>query len=623
MDGQMTFEFAQRPTIKGFPELRWTGKRPYCSTQYFPAQLRERYGEEKDGWINKIFWGDNLQVMSHLLKEYRGQVQLVYIDPPFDSRANYKKQIKIKNKTAMSDSLSFEEKQYSDIWTNDEYLQFMYERIILIRELLSDKGMLFLECDPTRGHYIKVILDEVFGQDNFVNQVIWKRTFSHGDMGQGAKHLGRLHDTIFMYRKSANLQMNTVYTPYSEKYVKDFYKYTDKDGRKYRLVSLLGPGGAAKGNPYYEFLGVSRYWVHSKAKMQELYEKGIIIQTKPGAVPQKKRYLDEAPGVPLQDIWTDISAVQGGALENQNYPTQKPEALLDRIIQVASNPGDIVFDCFMGSGTTQAVAMKLGRKFIGADINLGAIQTTTKRLITIADSLEDVSDKYTGFEVYNVNNYDFFRNPVEARDLLIEALEVQPFPQSGIWDGELDGRMVKIMPVNRIATKADLEELKAYLPYKTYEKRKEENPNQPVERITIVCMGHEPDLKAALEAELSGYKLDIEIVDILRDKADLQLKREAEAEIVREGNKLVIRAFYPMNLMQKLSLQKEYVEDWRQLVESIMIDWNYDGVVMQPTITNVPGKNEMVLGIYDIPEDAGTIKVKITDLLSESLEMEV
>lgn len=623
MDGQMTFEFAQRPTIKGFPELRWTGKRPYRSTQYFPAQLRERYGEEKDGWINKIFWGDNLQVMSHLLKEYRGKVQLVYIDPPFDSRANYKKQIKIKNKTAISDSLSFEEKQYSDIWTNDEYLQFMYERIILIRELLSDTGMLFLECDPTRGHYIKVILDEVFGQDNFVNQVIWKRTFSHGDMGQGAKHLGRLHDTIFMYRKSANLQMNTVYTPYSEKYVKDFYKYTDKDGRKYRLVSLLGPGGAAKGNPYYEFLGVSRYWVHSKAKMQELYEKGIIIQTKPGAVPQKKRYLDEAPGVPLQDIWTDISAVQGGALENQNYPTQKPEALLDRIIQVASNPGDIVFDCFMGSGTTQAVAMKLGRKFIGADINLGAIQTTTKRLITIADSLEDVSDKYTGFEVYNVNNYDFFRNPAEARDLLIEALEVQPFPQSGIWDGELDGRMVKIMPVNRIATKADLEELKSNLPYKTYEKRKEENPNQPVERITIVCMGHEPDLKAALEAELSGYKLDIEIVDILRDKADLQLKREAEAEIVREGNKLVIRAFYPMNLMQKLSLQKEYVEDWRQLVESIMIDWNYDGVVMQPTITNVPGKNEMVLGIYDIPEDAGTIKVKITDLLSESLEMEV
>lgn len=626
MEGQMTFEFDKRPTIKGYPELRWTGKRPYESTQYYPAQLRERYGEETNGWINKIFWGDNLQVMSHLLKEYRGKVQLIYIDPPFDSRADYKKQIKIKNKTAMSDAMSFEEKQYSDIWTNDEYLQFMYERIILIRELLSDTGMLFLECDPTRGHYIKVILDEVFGQENFVNQVIWKRTFSHGDMGQGAKHLGRLHDNIFMYRKSSNLKMNTVYTPYSEKYINDFYKYTDEQGRRYRLVSLLGPGGAAKGNPYYEFLGVSRYWVHSKAKMQELYEKGIIVQTKPGAVPQKKRYLDEAPGVPLQDIWVDISAVQGGALENQNYPTQKPEALLDRIIRTASNPGDIVFDCFMGSGTTQAVAMKLGRKFIGADINLGSIQTTTKRLINVAKELDSQlqeNQKYTGFEVYNVNNYDFFRNPLEARNLIIQALEIQPFSQSDVWDGELDGRMVKIMPVNRIATKADLEELKANLPYKTYEKRKADNPTQPVERITIVCMGHEPDLKASLEQGLSEYKLDIEIVDILRDKKDLQLKREAEAEVVKEGSKLVIRSFYPMNLMQKLSLQKEYVEDWRQLVESIMIDWNYDGVVMQPTVTDVPDKKEIVSGIYEIPEDAGTIRVKITDLLSESLEMEV
>ena len=215
-------------------------------------------------------------------------------------------------------------------------------------------------------------------------------------------------------------------------------------------------------------------------------------------------------------------------------------------------------------------------------------------------ALEDV--KYTGFEVYNVNNYDFFRNPVEARDLLIAALEIQPFPQSDVWDGELDGRMVKIMSVNRIATKADLKELLANLPYKTYEKRKEENPNQPV---------------------AVSPKVDIQIMDILRDKADLQLKRDSEAEIVREGGKLVIRAFYPMNLMQKLSLQKEYVEDWRQLVDSVMIDWNYDGVVMQPAVTDVPGKSELVKGIYDIPEGSGTIKVKITDLLSESLEVEV
>lgn len=625
MEEQLSFEFTQRPTIKGFPELRWTGKRPYRSTQYYPAQLRERYGEENENWINKIFWGDNLQVMSHMLKEYRGKVDMVYIDPPFDSKAQYKKTIKVRGQDVSNDMLSFEEKQYNDIWTNDTYLQFMYERLILIRELLKDTGSIWVHCDMSRGHYIKVILDEVFGQNNFINQITWKRTFAHGDMGQGAKHLGRISDYILVYSVSPNVKLNSVYTPYEKEYEERVYKNVDPDGRRWQSVSLTGPGGAAKGNPYYEFLGVSRYWQYSKENMQRLYDEGRIHQSKPGAVPRRKMYLDEAKGVPLQDIWTDIVPVQGAAKENTYYPTQKPTALLERILEVATNPGDIVFDCFMGSGTTQAVAMKMGRKFLGADINLGSIQITTKRLLTLASEMErdETINYYTGFEVYNVNNYDFFRNPVEARDLIIEALEIQPFTQSNVWDGELDGRMVKIMPVNRIATKADLEELKANLPYKTYEKRKEENPRQPVERITIVCMGHEPDLKASLEQSLSDYKIDVNIVDILRDKSELQLKREAEAEIVREGSKLVIRSFYPMNLMQKLSLQKEYVDNWKQLVESIMIDWNYDGVVIQPQVTDIPEGDDLVVGIYDIPVDAGTIKVKITDLISESLEVEV
>ena len=626
MEEQMTFDFNKRPTIKGFPELRWTGKHPYTSTQYYPAQLRERYGEETNGWINKIFWGDNLQVMSHLLKDYRHKIDCIYIDPPFDSKAQYKKTIKIRSQDVSNDMMSFEEVQYNDIWTNDTYLQFMYERFTIMRELLKSTGSIWVHCDQSKGHYIKVLLDEVFGPENFINQITWKRTFAHGDMGQGAKHLGRISDYIFIYGVSPSVKLNSVYTPYEQSYIDRVFSGKDDDGRRWQSVSLTAPGGAAKGNPSYEFLGVTRYWQYSQANMQKLYEQGKIYQSKPGAVPRRKMYLDEAKGIPLQDIWTDIVPVQGASAENENYPTQKPLSLLERILSVATDPGDLVFDCFMGSGTTQAAAMKLGRRFIGADINLGAIQITTKRLVSLSDSMTEQlqdNEKYTSFELYNVNNYDFFRNPVEARSLIIQALEVQPFPQSDVWDGELDGRMVKIMPVNRIATKADLEDLKANLPYKTYEKRKAENPTQPVEKITIVCMGHEPDLKASLEQELSEYKLDIEIVDILRDKKDLQLKREAEAEIVREGNKLVIRSFYPMNLMQKLSLQKEYVEDWRQLVESIMIDWNYDGVVMQPTVTDVPDKKEIVNGIYDIPEDAGTIRVKITDLLSESLEMEV
>ena len=580
MDEQLTFEFEQRPTIKGFPELRWTGKRPYRSTQYYPAQLRESYGEEQNGWINKIFWGDNLQVMSHLLKIYRGQVNLIYIDPPFDSRVEYKKKIEIKGigKTE-TDNSSFEEKQYGDIWTNDEYLQFMYERLILLRELLSDDGCIYLHCDWHKGHYLKLLMDELFGADRFINEIT---RYYYNKMAPKSACFPRTTDKILLYAKGAGYTFNT--------------QYEKRDEPVKQLV---------------------RKFVDGKA---------INARDENGNVMYKMSYEKR-----IDDVWRISMLQPADKVEPVGYPTQKPERLIERMILASSKPGDLVFDCFMGSGTTQAVAMKLGRRFIGADINLGAIQTTTKRLLSVAKELEESQasmgsaddTKYTGFEVYNVNNYDFFRNPVEARDLLIAALEIQPFPQSDVWDGELDGRMVKIMPVNRIATKADLKELLANLPYKTYEKRKEENPNQPVERITIVCMGHEPDLKGAMEQELTDYKVDIQIMDILRDKADLQLKRDSEAEIVREGGKLVIRAFYPMNLMQKLSLQKEYVEDWRQLVDSVMIDWNYDGVVMQPAVTDVPGKSELVKGIYDIPEGSGTIKVKITDLLSESLEVEV
>ncbi len=630
MDEQLTFEFEPRPTIKGFPELRWTGKRPYRSTQYYPAQLRESYGEEQNGWINKIFWGDNLQVMSHLLKEYRGKIDLIYIDPPFDSKADYKKKIEVRGiGKAASDSTSFEEKQYGDIWTNDEYLQFMYERLLLMRELLSDQGSIFMHCDWHKNHHLRCLMDEVFGPSNFVNEIAW---CYYGPGSPGMRQFNRKHDNILWYSKTYNVwkfNADAVRVPHDEKTTGNF-----KQG-------LRGSGFIA-----------GDYNLADGKIPEDWWEMAIA-----------GRYPNDG-------------------VKRVGYPTEKPFKLLERIISAATDEGDIVADFFMGSGVTQMCAMRMGRRFIGADINLGSIQATTKRLLAVAKELksthkpetyemiqpqlsmvaeepapylaaastggntqlsaeergkvidffkakgldtsaleEDV--KYTGFEVYNVNNYDFFRNPVEARDLLIAALEIQPFPQSDVWDGELDGRMVKIMPVNRIATKADLKELLANLPYKTYEKRKEENPNQPVERITIVCMGHEPDLKGAMEQELTDYKVDIQIMDILRDKADLQLKRDSEAEIVREGGKLVIRAFYPMNLMQKLSLQKEYVEDWRQMVDSVMIDWNYDGVVMQPAVTDVPGKSELVKGIYDIPEGSGTIKVKITDLLSESLELEV
>lgn len=566
--------------IKGHPMLHWRGKRPFEATQFYPAQLKETFGEDTDGWFNKIFWGDNLQVMSHLLKYYRGQVDLIYIDPPFDSKADYKKTIELRGKKVENDSTVFEEKQYTDIWSNDEYLQFMYERLILLRELLSDTGSIYLHCDWHKVHLLRCMMDEVFGPQNMRNEIVWCYT--------GASNVGndfpKKHDNILRYSKSNIYYFNpdNIRIPYAEGSL-------DRANR-----NVIGTGG----------MNFDRIELNANGKIPE-------------------------------DFWTDIQRAARYPGEVVGYPTQKSYRLLERIVQASSKNGDLVFDCFMGSGTTQAVAMKLGRRFIGADINLGAVDTTVKRLLKIQKELaekdkeldltEDNTQLYTGFEVYNVNNYDVFRNPIEAKDLLIKALELQPLPGNDLYDGEKDGRMVKIMPVNRIATRADLNELITNFPYAIFDKRNNEAPGKPVELITLVCMGHEPDLGAALELEMrkSGYSIDVEVLDIMRDKSDLEFKRDSEADVIIEGGKLVVRDFYPMNLLQKLSLQKESVGDWRELTDSIKIDFNYDGAVFTPTMVDIPAKNELVKGSYPIPTDAATIRVKITDLLSESIEITV
>ena len=604
------FQFDTPRPIRGFPTLHWQGKRPFTSTQYYPAQLKETHGRPVEGWLNEIYWGDNLQVMSHLLKKYRGQVKLVYIDPPFDSKADYKKKIETKGKAITNDQNSFEEKQYTDIWTNDEYLQFLYERVILTRELLCNDGLIYIHCDWHKNHYIRSICEEIFGAGNFVNEIIW---YYYNKMQGNINRFASNHDTILVYRKGGEFTFNKIYEK-RDSPVQQIKRAWDKETKK--LVNAKD-------------------------------ENGNILY-----IESKFRTVD--------DVWRLSMLQPADNTENLRYPTQKPETILERIILAASNPGDLVFDCFMGSGTTQAVAMKLGRRFIGADINLGAVQTTTKRLLGVAADLrekqnkaaktaalpkqmelavaaepdveysdgsngsakEDISTWYTGFSVFNVNHYDVFRNPLEARDLLLAALEVQPYPAGSLYDGEKDGRQVKIMPVNRIATRVDLNALITGFNLREFEERSAKHPGRPVESITLVCMGHEPDLAAALKEQVP-YKLDVEVVDILRDKANLEFKRDAEAEVVIENGRVVIRQFYPMNLLQKLSLMKENVEDWRELVESVMIDFNYDGAVLEPSVVDIPEGKGLVAGAYPIPEGAGAIRVKITDLLSESLETTV
>jgi DNA modification methylase len=585
-----TFEF-DLPPIRGFPELRWAGKRPFKFTHYYPAQKKESYGDPKDGWWNRIYWGDNLQVMSHLLREFRGNIDLIYLDPPFDSKADYKIHIDLNGVNATNDHNAFEEKQYNDIWSSDLYLQFMLERLTLCRELLSENGSIYLHCDYHHSHHLRSILDEVFGNENFQNDIQW--CYNVG--GKGQTRWARKHDTIFFYSRTQK------------------WYFDGKAVGIQRDTGAKSSGGIMgmdeNGRPYQDKLvkATGKYY---------------------------RYYLDE-PKIP-EDWWTDVNTIQSGSSERTDYPTQKPEELLRRIVVASCPPGGVVFDPFMGSGTTQAAAMKAGRKFIGADINLGAIETTISRLVGDAKNLQvgvndlfeqaevEAPEQYfTGIQIYNVNNYDLFRNPVEAKELIREAMELQPLPTGSTFDGQRDGYLVKIMPVNRIATRQDLNEVINGLDYKAFERRQSEAPTKPVERIHLVCMGHEPDLGPELVKAVKPFDIEVLITDLIRDKAHLQFKKSSDARLAFENRDLVIEGFYPMNLLQKLSLEPGAVDDWRQLVESVKVDFNYDGAVLTPAIVDAPGKNELVAGRYPIPPDAGTIRVKITDLISESWEGEI
>jgi site-specific DNA-methyltransferase (adenine-specific) len=318
-----------------------------------------------------IYCGDNLDQLTRLPDSC---VDLIYIDPPFNSNRNY--EVFWNDNREMR---SFDDRHVS----TEAYIDFMRPRCVELARILKPSGTFYYHCDWHASHYVKVLLDQIFGEPGFVNEIIWKRQSSHNDAKQGSRHLGRVHDTLFMYGKGKDYFFKHLYRPYDPEYVESFYRYVEPEtGRRYQLGDLGAPGGASpsKGNPHYEFLGVTRYWRYSKQNMERLHAEGRIIQTKPGSVPRLKRYLDEGKGVPLGSVWDDIGPVQGVAGERIGYPTQKPLKLLERIIGISSRPGDIVLDAFCGCGTALVAAQNGARRWIGIDISPTACRVMAKRL---------------------------------------------------------------------------------------------------------------------------------------------------------------------------------------------------------------------------------------------------
>jgi len=277
----------------------------------------------------------------------------------------------------------------------------VYDRVVLMNELLSEDGTLYIHIGPSVGHYVKVFCDEIFGAQNFRGEIVWKRSDAHSDVGQGAKHYGRIHEVILQYSKSDEYIFNVQHLPLPDETADRWYRHVEEGtGRRYNKADITGPGGEAKGNPRYEVFGITRYWRYSKERMEQLVVAGIVCQDRPGTVPYQKRYLDESRGVPLQDIWSDVPMLRGysGDGERTGYPTQKPEALVERLVKTSSNDGDLVADFFIGSGTTAAVAEKLRRRWIGCDLGRFAVHTTRKRLLSIPDCRP--------FEIRNLGAYE-------------------------------------------------------------------------------------------------------------------------------------------------------------------------------------------------------------------------
>lgn len=417
-----------------------------------------------------VYCGDNLEQLAKLPDAC---VDLIYIDPPFNSNRNYEV---FWGET--KEKRSFDDRHAS----TQAYIEFMRPRCVELARVLKKTGSFYYHCDWHASHYVKVMLDQVFGENNFINEAIWKRSHAHSDAKQGRKAFGVVTDSIFVYGLGGDRTWNVEYRQYDQKYIDRDYRRKDPDGRRYRIDNIQGPGGAAKGNPFYEVMGVSRYWRYSKERMAELIKAGRIIQTRPGTVPQYKRYLDEMPGVPIQNLWDDIDILSNRSEEFIGYPTQKPLPLLERIIKTSSNENDVVLDAFCGCGTALVAAQKWKRQWIGIDVSPTACRVMAKRLRDDCDIREDehLWKAGRGFVVRDLPwSEDKLRRlpPFEFENWAVIALGGIP-NKTQVGDMGIDGRIypVAAAPKKRMA-KAQLEFMDTWYPVQVKQKDKAGRPD--------------------------------------------------------------------------------------------------------------------------------------------------
>jgi len=589
--------------VKGRAMIHWVGKKPLEVVQSYPAQLCESFLSNRQAggttkpietptfdalnknWSNLLFHGDNKEILSTLLVNgFRGKIDLIYIDPPFDSGADYVRKVELRGtKVNFSgeEQNIIEQTQYTDIWANDNYLQFMYERLILLRELLSDQGSIYLHCDWHKNHHLRFLLDEVFGSENFVNEIIW----GYKSGGASKESFSSKHDNIYLYSKTKNYKFNT----------QNYKRYLDRDPENGKEIGRDPRKDIVE--YFKDALGTYR----------------INIQ---------------------RDIWDDIGIISPNSkTEKTDFPTQKPEELVERIIKASSNPNSIVLDCFAGSGTTQAVAQKLGRRWIGCDLNKGAIQTISKRLQKIIKEQEKddnakqtkllKDDKkeikfYPSFLHYRVNNYDF-QDDSTIKRVVFEKYGIEKLKTDSFFDGMLGKKLVKIVDFNKPLTKLDLQLVKDELDLRKDEERD----------ILIICSGSELDIDEEIVRYNKLRPLNrIDYRDIQKDGIMAFDHGQADVEITKKDGKanIVIKDYFSPTILKRLDLDRtvfdEQITDFRAQIDVILIDTDYNGKTFNICISDVPErKKDFVKAKYEFEfnDKKQKIAVKIIDMMGEEV----
>ena len=589
---------AKKPTdvtiarAKGRPMLSWVGKKPLGRVTAFPAQAIERFsatdiapaqGLGPADWSKwpqdlpqggLLYHGDNKEVLAHLLANgFRGQVKL----------RGPKGTLKIDGE----DYALGEQVQYTDIWSNDNYLQFMYERLLMLKELLHDEGSLVLHCDSSRSHHLRCLLDEIFGADKqFKNEIIW----FYRRWPTNSKTFQTMHDNLFWYTKGNDNShtFNKLYEAASERTLSDY-------GGK-RLTTMTSEDGT-----------------------------------------QIKRETDEQSlGVPMRDVW-EIRREHTRSHEHTDYPTQKPVELVERLITALSEPGDLVVDAFVGSGTTAVAAQKLGRRWIGCDINKGAIQTTAKRLqgvmrdqaLAAASSQGELVARddappapcQLAFSTWRVNDYDLHIQHNEAVELACQHLGLTRTRTDPFFDGTRGAMLAKIIPLNHPLTPLDLEALRTELKNRPEEERD----------MLVVSLGQEHKAREWVAQYNHNRPVNkIHLIELRTDrKAGGFIKHEpmsVQAHLERDGNTLVVQIddVVSPSIIARLDLQegifRASIPDWRAVVDCVLIDTQHDGEVFNVALADVPArKQDLVAGRYELPAPptGATVAVKLIDMLGE------